>query len=487
MKLIYLLFLILQLTCVVGSAEVSAQDSLKKVNYSLEAGTYLSTSNTNPFWIRSNEYGEIPLHSQGFTLRAQVKKDYDTLRTKKLSFGYGIRAILNAGTTNQFLLGEIYGKVKLGAVEFYAGRRREVFGLADPELSSGSYIWSGNSLPLPKIQIGLPSYTRILKNGLISIKGNFAHGWFGTGDSIQNYFLHQKSLYVRLGKPTWRFKFHAGFNHQVQWGGTLLYPRISRGVNITKYGSDLESYLYVISGKSIYSDNLVIENGKASAEGGNRVGNHLGTFDIGLEYEDNHNKWFLYRQSIYEDGSLYYLNNISDGLLGLSFSKKQVDQGIQRIVIEYLHTSSQGGKYSSSSGGDPQLRGRDDYFNNGRYIDGWTYKGQTIGTPFIMPLRYSSGLSQDLALNPNLIVNNRVHAIIIAVKSRFKKVDLITRLSASENLGNFDIPLKYNQLSLQQKVVVPVNKYVFTGTLAYDSQGILKQNLGISLFAKRNF
>ncbi|GAB3279109.1 hypothetical protein GCM10027347_53670 [Larkinella harenae] len=486
MKTTHPLFLVIVCCCLVVSSAVKAQRP-KRPLYSVEAGTFLATQGTNPFWIRSNEFGEIPLNSQGFTIRAQAKKEYDSVFTKKFSYGYGARAVLNVGKTNQVLLAELYGKIRYGIFEFSAGRRREIQGLADSSLSAGSYIWSGNALPLPKVEVSIPKYTRIMKNGLIAVKGNFAHGWFGAADSMKNYYLHQKSFYLRIGKPDWRFKFYGGFNHQVQWGGTLLYPRIDRGVQITKYGSDLESYLYVVTAKSLYTGDLVIRNGKASAEGGNRVGNHLGTFDIGLEYENSSAKWFLYRQSIYEDGSLYYLNNIADGLLGLSVSRKQADRGVLRVVLEYLNTTSQGGPYTSSAGGDDRLRGRDNYFNNGRYIDGWTYKGQTIGTPFIMPLRYTTGLPQNLAANPNLIVNNRIRAFMVAVRSQVSKFDLITRISVSENLGSYDIPLKYNQTSLQQQVVYALNNYTIKATVAYDNGGLLKQNFGASLLAKRSF
>ena len=52
---------------------------------------------------------------------------------------------------------------------------------------------------------------------------------------------------------------------------------------------------------------MPIVDGTATAEGGNRVGNHLGTLDIGLEYENDKSQWSFYRQSIFEDGSLRYL------------------------------------------------------------------------------------------------------------------------------------------------------------------------------------
>lgn len=488
MKVIYYRSLIILLSAGLSCSLAVAQKVGKANTYSVEAGTYLATDSSNPFWIRSNQYGEIPLNAQGFTVRGQVKKEYHTQEHKKFSYGYGLRAVANAGATNQFLVSEAYGKVRYGAFEFYAGRRREIQGLVDTVLTSGSYSWSGNALPVPKIQISIPVYTPIVKSGLIAIKGNFAHGWLGTDDSVQNYFLHQKSLYVRLGKPNWRFKFHGGFNHQVQWGGTVLYPRYEGTQRITKFGTDFQAYSYVVLGRSLYADDtLIIKNGQASAEGGNRVGNHLGTVDVGLEYEDEHNKWFLYRQSIYEAGALFYLNNISDGLTGLSFSRKQATRGILRVLVEYLHTSNQGGPYSSNRSTIQQLRGAEDYFNNGRYIDGWVYKRQTIGTPFIMPLRYTTGLSQSLTKNPNMIVNNRVNAVTVSVMSRVKKIDLLTRVSVSENFGNYFTLLNVGQTSVQQQVIVPYKAYVFTTTLAYDNAGVLKQNLGLSLFVRRDF
>ncbi len=471
-----------------GHSVGSAQQRLSDIHYTVEAGAFLSTGNTNPFWIRSNQFGEILLSSPGFTFRAQIKKDYDSLARKKFSYGYGARAIVNAGSVNQLLLSELYGKLRYGPLEFSVGRRREVLGLVDTLLSSGSYIWSGNALPLPKIQLSIPQYTAILKNGLIAVKGNYAHGWFGTGDSVQNYFLHQKSLYIRIGKPDWRFKIHGGFNHQVQWGGTVLYPRYDSGVRITQFGTDLSTYWYVISGKTLYTaDPLIVQNGQASAEGGNRVGNHLGTLDVGFEYEDEKSRWFLYRQSIYEAGALYNLSNISDGLTGLSITRKRVQQGVQRLVLEYLHTSNQAGSIPSGGAITPELRGNEDYFNNGRYIDGWVYKGQTIGTPFIMPLQYATGVPQNLVKNPRYIVNNRVNALTLGVKSRYKQLDMMTRLSFSNNLGSYEVPLSYTQTSVQQQFIFPVKAYLVTANIGYDAAGILKQNLGINLLVSRTF
>ena len=501
----------ISLLFVFGSiSTVFSQSRLKGVDYSVEAGAFVSQSSSTPFWLRTNQYGEVPLDGRMLTVRGEVRKEYDSTQLasskKKLLFGYGGRGVVNIGQSSQVLLSEVDGKARYGAFEFYAGRRREIMGLVDSTLSMGSYIWSGNALPMPKLQIGLWDYVPILKNGLIAVKGNFAHGWFGSGDSTKNYFLHQKSLYVRLGKPAWRFKFYGGINHQVQWGGRPTVPFVQGGTNayITQYGSGLQAFLHVALGVSL-NEGYYTANGGITGEGGNRLGNHLGTVDMALEYQTDAVKWLVYRQSIYEDGSLFVLSNISDGLTGVSMDIKNATVGIKKIVVEYLDTSNQGGSLQSGNQTAfiPQLRGGDNYFNNATYEEGWQYKGQTIGTPFLMPLDKTTGAgAKDFigsfvppyAINPRLILNNRVKVWAVGIHSRIHRVNLLTRISSSQNLGRYYLysrellaPVQIAQVSLQQQITFPVKKYAVSTIIAYDNKGILEENLGFNLLIKRSF
>lgn len=464
----------------------------KGIKYDAEAATFLSTSDTNPFWIRTNQYGEVPLESQVLSLRGGAHKEYDS--TRKFSYGYGMRTVLNVGSKNQFLLPEVYAKVRYRAIEFYAGRQREIVGLVDSTLSSGSYAWSGNALPVPKVQIGIPTYQPILfKSKILSIKGIFSHGWLGSGDSTQNVYLNQSYLYLRIGKPHWRFHVYGGLNHQAQWGGkpTVPFYDAVTQTTVSTYANSFEAFLNVSLGIPIdYKDQKFRTGGQVYGEG-NRAGNHLGTLDFALEYQGDRSRWLLYRQSLYDDGSLFYLNNISDGLNGLSWASQSKSTLIQRVVVEYLQTSNQGGPYSARADVS-HLRGQDNYFNNGVYEEGWVYRQKTIGTAFLMPLSHSTGLKREGALgtyNPKMIFNNRVNALILGIQSRIRRVDLITRISRSENLGNYEVdyPLSINQLSLLQKVSFPFKKNSISVSFAYDDQGILEENMGLMLLVSRKF
>jgi hypothetical protein len=479
---------------IIGNSSAFSQTSgfFKGMKSDVEAGAIISATPTNPFWIQSNQYGEVPLESQLFTLRGQIRKDYDS--TKRFSYGYAGRAVMNVGKENDFLLSELYAKIRYKAIELYAGRRREIIGLVDSTLTSGSYIWSGNALPIPKIEVGIPNYTPIFfKNKILSVKGQYSHGWFGSGDSTENYFLHQSSLYFRLGKPSWRFKLYGGLNHQAQWGGRPRVPFYDAVTNttVTRYGSSVEAYLNIALGLPIdFTTQKFLTGGQVYGEV-YRPGNHLGSLDIALEYESTASRWLFYRQSIYDDGSIFFLGNITDGLTGVSWASRSPTLFLKRIVVEFLQTSNQGGAYWGR-GWPEVVQGQDNYFNNGVYEEGWVYRRRTIGTAFLMPLRNATGLVPNdrlSAINPDYILNNRVKALTVGVISQLYKFDLLSRLTVSQNLGNYDInyPLSVRQLSLQQRISYPMGQYTVSANLAYDSAGLLQRNLGLMLLLKYSF
>lgn len=487
-------FLLSALVFFTLASHVTAQTpkAFSNLNYEVEAGAILSTAKSNPFWLRSNQYGEVPLESQIFTLRGQARKEYDS--TGRFSYGYGVRAVINAGSRTQLLLPELYAKVRYRTFELYAGRRREIVGLVDTTLNAGSLIWSGNALPVPKVQLSIPNYTPILfKNKILAVKGQYSQGWFGSGDSTSNYYLHQAALYLRLGKPSWRFKMHAGANHQAQWGGSPTVPFYDaiKKVQVTKFGNSMEAYLNVVLGLAIDYDTRTFATGGQVYGEGNRLGNHLGTLDLALEYEGKAGRWLLYRQSVYEDGSLYLLTNIADGLSGISWASSKPGSSLKRIVLEYLYTTNQGGPYSARIGFN-YLRGQDNYFNNGVYNEGWVYRQQTIGTPFITTSRNSTGLpvtGELQSVNPNYVVNNRVKVLTISAHSRIGTVNLVSRISTSENLGSYrlDYPISKRQLSLLQRVSFPIRKYTLSADIAYDGFGLYEKSLGTMLLVKRSF
>lgn len=437
----------------------------EKIGPSLELGTGLTNGTYTPFWLRANQYGAVPT-KESYATAAVSMSDFIQVN-KRASWGYGVRALVNLTETKaDVLLQEAYLKGKFGIFELQAGRKKQIQGLVDSTLSSGSFIWSGNALPMPMINLVVQDYwAPEFVQGVVGFKGNYAHGWFDNQRSdVSNFYLHQKSFYGRLGKPSWLFKFYGGFNHQVQWGGTLKYADPGNfSAKNGKIATGLKEYFYMITGQSMN----VVGGDTATYgvnDGWNRLGNHLGTIDVGMEIDWEKAKLFFYRQSIYEDGSLYHGNNITDGLHGIAFTRK-AEQGITKIVLEYFNSASQGGSVFNDSNIN---RGLDNYFNNAVYRDGWTYAGKGLGTP-LMTLDSESELTPT---SGTFYDNNRVESFYVGIQAKFGENDFTFRGSMSNSIGWFgqeNVPVK-RQYSFGLQWQRPVQ------LMGYDAQ--LKASIG---------
>ncbi len=459
----------------------------------VEAGSYAASDGQTPFWLRANQYGIVPLKPAPGFIRGGLVIPYRNGRKRLFDWGAGADVVTNAGQAGSpttVLVPELYVKARLGLLEVYAGRRREIVGLADSTLGSGSYIWSGNALPMPKIQIALRDYAPIpFTNGIISVKGSFAHGWFPAEGFVDHSFLHQASIYGRLGKPTWPVRFYGGINHQVQWGGSTTNLPSSFVENGGQFPSSFRDYIDVVTGSSLgYRRNL--DSTKYSPfDSENRIGNHLGTVDVAMDFRVKNLSFFAYRQSIYEDGSLFYLTNITDGLHGLRIRNLRPSRrgiALTNVVLEYLDTRSQGGDQFVPG---TSLRGRDDYFNHQQYRDGWSYRGQTIGTPFIPPANttlYPQGADR-------FTNDNRVQVYHLGLGGQIGGiVTFQTKLSYSQNYGTYPSPItpEARQLSGGLWVGAPLSArhgLNLTASVAVDKGSLYPDNIGGSISIRKTW
>jgi len=456
----YWLLLLSGLTLRFVAAQGQAAYTPRETQVRLETGTFLTGGQPTPFWLRVNQFGQVPLSAPAATVRGAVHSDYtqlksDTLRVrpKRFDWGYGLAVTGNAaGSGSQLLLPEAYLKARYGHLEIYAGRRREIIGLTDTTMSSGAYIWSGNALPLPKVQISTVGFTPIpFTHSLLAVYGVYAHGWFGNQKRVQGSYLHQKMLYFRLGKPSWPVRAYAGLNHQVQWGG--YSPYLSNAVSNNGYlPSRLNDYWNAVIAK----EGVGYFDTSLSTMETNRIGNHLGTVDLGLELQAGRFNLLVYRQNIYDDGSLFNLTNLRDGLNGLRIrnSRPRAAVSLRSLTAEFLYTRHQGGPVFSLERDDPSIRGRDDYFNHSQYIDGWRYQGQNLGSAFLTP-----GVELRPGLPNGPIANNRLTMVYLgAAGSLPYGLTWQARVSYSQNIGTYNAPFprELTQWSSYVSLLTPI-------------------------------
>lgn len=468
---------------------------LAQIKKSITVGIRTGNTKNNPFWLRSNQNGMVPLKTNNLYSSASIYKSYDSTynidkKLNKTALGFGLKTALNVGAENKLQLMEAYIKYRFFNYEIYVGRRSEIFGITDSTLSSGSMIWSGNALPLPKVQFSVPYFTPIFKSKIFSYKASFAHGWFGNQPYVQGHFLHQKTLYGKIGKPQWKVQLLGGVNNQVQWAGYSEYLKNSPGASQNGYlpngfNSFMSSAFPLPIIRKMFPPNINLLYDEL-----NYGGNHVGSLDLATYLNLKPATIQIYRQIPYELGSLFSsLVNADDGIYGISVKFNKPIYSVSKITIEGLHTYNQG--YYRS--GVARVLGLPDkhngelhrYFNHGQYNDGWSYKKNGIGNPLILS-------------------NNQINKEGKISDSQFLFSDysqtklLYLALSGSKNKINYVLKTNYGQYRATMGPYVPQNKSFpqfsffsnldysrkntnFMFSFAFDKGEMLNNSLGFAL------
>ncbi|AXE20759.1 hypothetical protein DR864_25005 [Runella rosea] len=475
------------------SAWAQSIKSVSPYHYYVEIGGGAATSSQTPFWLRTNQYGVVPLESNFGTARVGSSREYRVDSTRKSTFdwGFGVLGVANF-TENQYkiLAPDLFIKAKWGKFELFAGNRREIVGLGDSTLTSGFVAWSGNAMTFPKIQLQTVDYIplKFLKN-ILAFKASYTHGWF-TAPYIQGVYLHQKTFYARFGKPHWSARFYAGLNHQVQWGGKADYLKGTLLAQNGQLPSTFRDYISLITGR--YPDDLINDR-YTIFDGSNRIGNHLGSYDFALEWRRTTHTILLYHQHLYEDASGLAFQNFPDGLTGLSISRRNKKPNkslsITKLTIEHLSTLNQSGAVFDPTA---QYQGTDNYFNHGQYKEGWSYQNQTLGSPFIAPLTTLKPEVQE-KFKGFFFPNNQVKVWYLGSVWQFgHRLNITTRSSFSRNFGSFSYfyapALQQFSHSLAAQIILPkITGFTFSASAALDHGTLFPDAFGGFISVKKQW
>ena len=367
----------------------------------------------------SNQNGQY--HPQGNAAFASIELFSDSSRfnvfgelptsdsTQGLHFDYGLHAIYNGSNRLQLL--EYFAEASWQWFHLSVGAKRQLFGLQYQALSAGGLLFSQNARPPPELAVYSDYIPVPFTKNLLEIKGFFSHGWLGNNRYVESPYLHHKNLYARLGAH-WPISLEYGFEHTAVWGGrSPVYGPLNEGI---------DDYLRVL---------LAANGARIPNEVLNVYGNHLGAQNLRISY--HHDKFSLAAswQTIFEDGSGKRMQNIRDGLWGLHFRNKNQRSLISNANLEYLHTRHQSGQFHDVNG--LILGGRDNYFNNSVYGDGWTYHDYIIGTPFIS----SPALT---GIQSRGTINNRVLAWHLGINGYLApELSYRAMISRSSNYGQY--------------------------------------------------
>lgn len=475
------------------AATAQSDTTHRNTSYFAEAGAMAATNSRTPFWLRANQFGTVPLENPFAFVRLGGQTTLGT-DPRKPQLHLQAELVANAGKVSNLLLPAAAATLRFRKFEIYAGRRKEFFGLGDTLLTSGSYAWSGNALPLPKVQIGTRGFAPIgFTKGLFAVHAMMAHGWFINADSVRGSYLHQKAVFFRLGKPTWKVHFYAGVHHVAQWGGQWRNPVKGSGLTLEngKLPSDFSAFFSVLRASEPAATSTV-----SVFDALNRTGNHLGSIDFAMDYQGTKGQWLFYHQHPFEDKSGVFLVNFPDGLYGFRWKNNTVSSSsfhINRVTAEFLSTMDQSGFDITIN--RRRFDGGDDYFVNYQYQEGWAYQQRVVGTPFITRRWDTRSEWYNVKGGPvqnTTISNNRVQLFHIGISGKFlEKLEFRLLTSQSWNHGRpvvTDSAFPLYQLSGLMEIKKELKKKMSLYLTATLDKGIwLPNNIGAQLKIRKYY
>jgi len=440
-----------------------------------ETGGFVSNGENAPFWLYSNQFGVFNNNKNCLYARALMGTEEN--REKKFEVNYGMDLYGIRDKSNNLQFNQLYATFRAFCIIFKGGLYRQVYGNQTSELSSGSVLFSSNARPYPKVSLGIDKYTFVpFTKGYVEIKGEVTHGWAENENRwVRDSYIHYKYVNIRFGgkKP---LHFNYGYHHALQWGGVSS--------TLGRQPSSLKDFVYLFFAKNPPGANVV------QSESFNQVGNHMGSRQYGLDYDFKNKTVGLYYQTIFEDKSgSKFISPQGDGLYGLTFKNNDETAHLKEVVLEFTKTTYQSGPIELVWVTDVPIpfwnpkAGNDNYFNNYIY-QSWTYKGNTIGTPFIT----SPAINEK---DSNIVTNNRVLAFYFAGLYEYNHLQCELKYSYSINKGTYSVPIgEKGQHSMMFKVGrdIPSLKDLHVQLcVGWDKGAFLGNSFALGVCAKKKF
>ena len=282
---------------------------------------------------------------------------------------------------------------------------------------------------------------------------------------VDNTRLHAKSIVFKTVLSN-RLDMITGLYHYAQWAGTS--PEYG------KQPSGFKNYLRIVFGSVGGVD-------AEQRDQNNALGNHLGTYLLQFDYKGDKQNWSFYWSHLFEDGSGRELDNLPDALYGLNVDFKAPESFVSHLLTEFTYTANMSG------GSTLDRRARDDYFNNGLYESGWTYFGNTIGSPYFT----TEAIDENGVTKGVIQGDNRFMVFNLGIKGAVNAVKYKAMLSHVTYFGWFTNEYEPNrqqfsgllELTFPEGETIPFD--IIAGT-AFDTGSYRSKNIGAFIKISKN-
>ena len=438
----------------------------------LEYGVELQSSFSNgrtPLWLNANRYGLSSLEKNNGYVMAGVSRPLHTDSARRWGMGFGVDVAVPYNFTSKVVVQQAYveGRWLYGVLTF--GSKQYPMELKNNRLSSGSQTLGINARPVPQARLALPEYwTLPFGNRWLHLKGHVAYGRM-TDDNWQHDFTkrkskyadgvlyHSKALYLKIGNEDrfCPFSLELGGEMAAIFGGTSYKPDGKGGMEKLEGNSGLKAFLnaFVPGGYDVGEDKYK-----------NVEGNHLGSWVIRVNWDDDTWRLGVYADKYFEDHSAmfmldydgygegdewqskkkrrYFLYDFKDIMLGAELNLKY-NKWLSDIVVEYIYSKYQSGPiyHDHTNNVSDHIGGKDNYYNHYIYT-GWQHWGQVIGNPlYRSPIYNDDGRIE--------VENNRFMAFHLGFDGRpAERFAYRVLASWQEGLGTYDMPYDKKQYNL---------------------------------------
>ncbi|MDL2243616.1 capsule assembly Wzi family protein [Bacteroidales bacterium OttesenSCG-928-J19] len=379
--------------------------SQKATYYRTEAFGSMASGDHTPFWIVNQNWGMTSLEPGNFYLRGGVFHEQQL--NPECSFRAGIDLVGgNDSPYGNVWVQQLYGQLNWRVLRLDVGSREDYISPLNPSLSSGDFIQSNNSRPIPEVKISLPDFWTVPgTRDMISLKGHFAIGKYLEDDwmkdrsqpVLENFatdvLTHHKSLFFRIGeiKKDSR-QLLIGLQHYAHWGGTYhKYIKREEGWRweIFNQSTSLEDFVRMVFAQEGSSKSSLTDQA-------HMAGSQWGAYFVGYDWLIQKKKVRAYMQHFFEDGSGMGFQNYRDNLLGIEYQSDQPDL-LSGLVFEYVYTKQQTGAIHFNNDMQDEYQylykkgnGNDNYYHHVDYTQGPSYFGRTLGTPLLLSPGYNT-------------------------------------------------------------------------------------------------
>jgi hypothetical protein len=444
------IFLLATLVFYLGFSQEFSQDNPLK--YSIGLNSALANKNTLPFWITANTYGAVPNSNYG-SLYTSMFSDYkDAESTFRFSYKASFTGYI--ASENDLFINELYGGIRFRNWQLDLGAKNDELVWEGLSASNGNIIKSNNTRAFPGISLQTTDYLTLpFAKKWLRVKGNYAEYFLIDKRVVADERLHHKNLYFKFLLSE-KLSVVTGLDHYVQWGGNCdEYGKLPKG---------LKDYLRILTGSPGGANSTV-------AEQNNALGNHVGAHLFQVNYSGEKTNWNFYWSHPFEDGPGLKLANWPDAYYGFFVDLKKPNHIITHLLAEFYYTKHQG-----RSDSKPYFS--ENYFNGFIYSSGWTYFGNTIGSPFFRTKTLKEGITAGVDQNySRFIAYHLGFKGLLSENMRYK-----TYFSYIYYPGWFDAPINKDQISSLVEFYVQPKKIPFEITVgaAADFGSALTENFG---------